>query len=436
MSCCECLKKSCDNLLCQISPELIDCKYSKDKCLQYNYCRHTSLVAVKDIFTEFIDNYDYNSEDIQLELRDVSNYDNKWYNKYHFFDFSRYTHKHKLEIRATLVTISVSLVTTQPSAKLIKYRIYPLKTPTIGQLKQMLAIEYMFAAESVSLYLSDTDQHLSNRQLSDDMAVKNAWFYPHFNRSVINVIPNGIFNFVNNSISQSNDLILSKLTTLSMTNEKLLANHTKLITDSLITAINANNDIIIAKQTKTINECYEKNIKNIIDSVINANKNIDDIMAIKMIELSTQLSDNMKKCFENQTKTIIEYKDNNDLINSELIDCLKGFLINQTKVITNYLTDILVDSETDTQNCDKQSVGQLVDHKDNNNKTTVTKSVFKSTNSVVTNDTNACFLSQMTQIVNEKDRLIDQLMKMKTIIDEKDNLIKSLTEEISGKLKT
>ncbi|XP_054165851.1 uncharacterized protein LOC128963374 [Oppia nitens] len=194
MSCVACIVKLCE-YYCEISPELVDADYNTSNNRRYKYCRHTCLINPIDIFKEIVDNYDINRKDIQLQLGSASNEVKKWYN---FISFGDYTDEDKqknlirFQMRANYVTVSVSLAALSPHTcdKLMKFRINTAQILTIEQLKQKLAIEYMFAAESVSLYLSDTNKHFTNRQLLDDMAVKNAWFYPHFNRSVIHIIPN------------------------------------------------------------------------------------------------------------------------------------------------------------------------------------------------------------------------------------------------------
>ncbi|XP_054160967.1 uncharacterized protein LOC128959048 [Oppia nitens] len=264
-SCTDCYD-SCHQYYCRIDIKQIDPNNNNssggDEDIKYLFCRHTVRVAVEDIFKASVDGY--SDTDISLEILSINNNTdntidddndnndtNWWLTKDKSIDFTDYTVEQKqsgsigFAVRAVRVRINVSLAAlkqqSQGSTANQTYDILPIQTPTIGQLKHKLALKYMFATETHTLYLtdlSDTNAPQLGRQLNDYQSIANAWLYGTYSRSVITVIPNKGVKHLTEVINRSNDLILEKITSLLTANSgQSFRNQTAdAITDAVINA--------------------------------------------------------------------------------------------------------------------------------------------------------------------------------------------------------
>ncbi|XP_054160964.1 uncharacterized protein LOC128959046 [Oppia nitens] len=261
-SCTDCYD-SCRQYYCRIDIKQIDPNNNSsgdEEDFKYPFCRHTVRVTVEDIFNASVDGY--NDTDICLEILSINNNTdntidddnndtNRWLTKDKSIDFTDYTVEQKQEgsigfaVRAVRVRINVSLAAlkqqSQGSTANQSYDILPIQTPTIGQLKHKLALKYMFATETHTLYLtdlSDTNAPQLGRQLNDYQSIANAWLYGTYSRSVITVIPNKGVKHLTEVINRSNDLILEKITSLLTANSgQSFRNQTAdAITDAVINA--------------------------------------------------------------------------------------------------------------------------------------------------------------------------------------------------------
>ncbi|XP_054160986.1 uncharacterized protein LOC128959068 [Oppia nitens] len=356
MSCCDYCLKDVNNrqYYCRIDIKQIDPNNnsSGDSDFKYLFCRHTGWVRVKDIYYVCVDGY--NETDISLEIRNTnqSNDTNEWLSLDQFIDFTDYidytdeqkrTGSIRFEIRAIKVTVNVSLARLKHTNKLVDnhqslvpLNILPIQTTTVGELKQQLALKYMFETETVSLYLSDTDTNEphDNRLLTDDQPIANVWFYGYYSRSVINIVSTKGVKYLTEVINRSNDLIIEKMTTLLLT---------------------ANGGQTIANQSADA----------ITDAVITANKD----WSAKMTELSTTLSDTIRDCFTEQTKAIIAAnKHNSDVITGKLMTGLANHTkhtINALALRDKYFAADILDSETNSQLTCNESVLDNINNDDN-----------------------------------------------------------------------
>ncbi|XP_054160972.1 uncharacterized protein LOC128959054 [Oppia nitens] len=431
MSCCDnCLKDVNRQYYCRIDIKQIDpnnnSNSSGDSDFKYLFCRHTGPVRVKDIYYVCVDGY--NETDISLEIRNTnqSNDTNQWLNCDQFIDFADYiyytveqkrTGSIQFEIRPIQVTVNMSLAGLKQTQKsdanqqslIIPLNILPTQTPTVGQLKQQLALKYMFETETVSLYLSDmdTNEPQDNRQLTDDQPIAYVWFYGYYSRSVINIVSIKSVKYLTEVINRSNDLILEKMTTLlSM----------------------ANSGQSVSNQSADV----------ITDAVITAN---NDLLSAKMTELTTTLSDTIRDCFTEQTKAITDaiisankYNNNDVITTGKLMACLTNqtkHFINALSVRDKYLADILVDeSETNSQwTCNESIVRidddiNIIDDNQSIDKTIISQTVSESmdnNNNSNNNDTTGVGINDNNIDISNTDSLNQIGSELETINNDDDN---------------
>ncbi|XP_054160990.1 uncharacterized protein LOC128959071 [Oppia nitens] len=453
MSCCDnCLKDVNRQYYCRIDIKQVDPNPNPNNSsgdIKYLFCRHTGPVKVKNIFSVCVDGY--NETIISLEIRNnnntnQSNDTNEWLTKDHIIDFADYidytdeqkrTGSIRLEIRPIQVTVNVSLAglkqthksdANQQQSLVVPIIILPIQTPTIGQLKQQLALKYMFETETVSLYLSDSGKTRpqDNRQLTDDQPIANVWFYGYYSQSVINIVSTKSVKYLTDVINRSNDLIIEKMTTLLST---------------------ANGGQSVSNQSA--------------DAVITAN---NDLLSAKMTELSATLTDTIRQCFAEQTKTITQAitqaiitaankYNNSDLITTgKLMACLTNqtkHFINALAVRDKYLADLLADeSEThsqwtcnesivridddinvildDNQSIDNTIISQTVsesmdnNNTDNNNDTTDVVGIDDNNIDISNTDSLNQIGSALETIINNDDdddsQLIDHLLDTEAVV--------------------
>ncbi|XP_054165606.1 uncharacterized protein LOC128963144 [Oppia nitens] len=252
---------------------------------KYGYCpKSGGSVKVGDLINKAM--LDCDEKDVSLWLCEEVGGSKRWINRTQIYKFvandSENGQNIRLEIVPTSVVVYISLSELKGHSSdesVIKHSIIPSLTPNIGHLKRQLAAIYGFIADTTVLYFRERfinrqdgfierfinrQDEFMERQLNDNMSITMAWYYKSFGNCLIKVIP----------IAETRvpaDNIVQSIGQASQT----ISTQIKKITDAVITANNDNNDKLIAKLMETsitlsatIQKCFEDHTKAITEAMM------------------------------------------------------------------------------------------------------------------------------------------------------------------------